>query len=181
MYGYGTLDIRRAVLAGLPRPAGQMLALTKTRIKVKAIIGGVNITSKHEWTFIQHENGDIDGVTKQEPFVLVKATEKVKIWSYDEFGAPTEPLIATIRGMKLPTLKAAVKRSGRNAVLVIATKLPDDALLTVSTISKSKRIKEVTLLYASVGKIAVPAAGLRGFRVCYAVHDLQLGCKSFRL
>lgn len=181
VYGYGSLNIRKAVLFELTRPAGQMHTLTKTRIKVKALVGGVNVTSKFAWTFIQRENGDIESVTNKEPFILVTSAEKVLVWSYDEYGAPTEPVAMTLRGIKLPALKASVKRSGRNVSLVLGTKLPASTLLTVSTISKTKKVQEVAVLYASVGRITVPAAGLRGFRVCYAVYDIELGCKSFKL
>ena len=148
---------------------------------MKPVVGGVNITSKATWIFIQHENGDIHGITKEDPFVMLTSSEKVKIWGYDKYGAPTTPVTMRVRGAKLPPLRAVAKRVGQNVSLKITAKVPADALLTVSTVSKSNKTAEVALLYASVGKISVPASNVRGFKVCYAIYDREVGCKTFKL
>jgi hypothetical protein len=100
---------------------------------------------------------------------------------YDKTGAPTRPLRKRLIPAKLPTIRALVTRSGSSAKLKIISKVPPEALLSVSTVSRSGIEKEVAVLYPAVGAIAVPSPKFRWFKVYYAIEDRTLGCRRFPL
>ena len=181
VYGFGEMNAYRVFSTALSRPTGQTAQPLPTVVKVRSAVGGSTITSLQGDVFVKHSNGDIEVLSSDYSFVSLTRATTVEIWTYDKFGAPTQPLTKRLSPTKLPVIKASAWRYGSTARLKIVSKLPPDALLTVSTVSRSGIEKEVALLYPAVRTIAVPSSNIRWFKVCYAVEARGLGCKKFRL
>ncbi len=181
VYGFGELNSYRAFTSTLSRPTGEIGPATPTRVTIKSVVGGANITSRQGSVFVKHLSGSIEVLSSDYPFLSMRRTTTVQIWTYDKFGAPTRPVQKRLSPAKLPVLKALALRRGSTARLKITSKVPPDALLAVSTVSRRGVEKEVALIYAAVGMITVPSSNLRWFKVCYAVEDRALGCRKFKL
>jgi subtilisin family serine protease len=181
VYGFGEMNAYRVFSTALSRPTGQMAPPLPTVVKVKPAVGGSTITSRQGDVFVEYANGDIEVLSSDYSFVSLARATTVQIWTYDKFGAPTRKLTKRLSPTKLPVIKASAWFYGSTARLKITSKLPPDALLAVSTVSRGGIEKEVALLYPAVKTIAVPSASIRWFKVCYAVEARTLGCKKFRL
>jgi subtilisin family serine protease len=158
VYGFGRLDIVRALSSDLLTPVGvSPQAVPFDGLKVKRVAGGVTLSSRSaSRIFVRTASGENVEVGPSGSYLRVKYTDSFTMWSYDRSGAPTLPITRMLPGSKAPRIKAtATFKNGRYRVkvssslprglsVVAAISSPDGATgVMVSTEARKLDIREV--------------------------------------
>jgi hypothetical protein len=134
-YGFGALDVKKALTKSLSAPVGAVPAPKPfTKLKVQHVQGGVVLSAKgsSKPLFVSQDGVESKAVSPLNSYYRVETSGEFRVWTYDKYGIPTQAVVRTFTSSDAPAMKAVAYRKGNHTYVKVLTKLPKGLRVAVT-------------------------------------------------